>query len=162
MSELRDLSFLRNLSLQTLMAEGSEPGSFVLEQFEQNPAAPGVTLIDQQGAFLGMISRARFMERMSVKFWPEVYLRRPATVLLEVMPAEPLVVDGQCTVAEVAEIALRRPAESVYEPIVVAFDGTYALLDIRTLMAAQNELLAIANETARQQKAAADAANEWA
>lgn len=160
MNEPRDLAFVRNLPLQSLTTEGGQPGSLVLELFEQNPSAPGLTLIDQRGAFLGMISRARFMERMSHKFWPEVYMRRPATELLTAIPSEPLLVDGQSTVADVAEMAMRRPAESVYEPIVVAYDREYALLDIRTLMSAQNKLLAIANERAEQQKAAADAANE--
>lgn len=160
MNEIRDLQFVRNLSLQSLTVEGTQPVSDVLALFEQHPSAPGLTVVDQHGEFLGMISRARLMERMSQNFWREVYVRRAATHLLTAIPSEPLLVDGQQTVTEVAEVALRRPAESVYEPIVVACGREYALLDIRTLMAAQNELLAIANEEARQQKAAAIEANE--
>lgn len=153
------MSLVRSLRLAELNVDTQEPVSLVAKLFDENTEAPGVTLVCA-GRLVGMISRTRFMERMSHKFWPEIYLRRPAEDLLQAIPSSTLVVSQETPVADVAEVALQRAGDDVYEPIVVDCEDTFRMLDVRTLMFAQTKLLQLANQEARQQKAAADAANE--
>ncbi len=152
-------SLVRSLRLAELTVDTQQPVSSVAQLFDGDPEAPGVAIIND-GQLVGMISRSRFMERMSHKFWPEIYLRRPAGDLLQAIPSSTLVVSHETPIADVAEVALQRVGNDVYEPIVVDCDGKFRLLDVRTLMFAQTKLLQLANAEARQQKAAADAANE--
>ncbi|HEV3006127.1 MAG TPA: response regulator, partial [Pirellulales bacterium] len=120
---------------------------------------PGVIVVDA-GRLAGMISREKFLEHLSRPYGLELYMRRPIQSLLDANDVEPLELPGSFGVHEAARIALSRPAEWVYEPIVIVRDdGGFGLLGIHSLLLAQSHLLALANETIRRQKEVADEAN---
>ena len=135
-----------------------ELGRHVAEALSANPELPGVIIADGQ-RIIRVISRTRFIESMSHRFGPDLYLGRPIKFLIEHIASEPMVLSGATSVAEAAQAALRRSAEAMYEPIVVLDQQNRAILDFHTLLEAQTELLAQAHDTVRHQKEAAEAAN---
>src|SRR3569623_613777 len=85
---------------------------------------------------------------------------RPIEALLEACQGEHLELPGEYDIHRAASIALSRPVDSIYEPIVVTLnEGRVRLLGFYVLLMAQSQLLAIANETIQRQKKAADEAN---
>ncbi|MDA1160175.1 MAG: ATP-binding protein [Planctomycetota bacterium] len=64
-------------------------------------------------------------------------------------------------VEEASFLAMQRPTDQVFEPIVLRRQsGEYSLLDIHTLMVAQAQALQAANQQVQKQKQAAESANE--
>jgi signal transduction histidine kinase/CheY-like chemotaxis protein/HPt (histidine-containing phosphotransfer) domain-containing protein len=134
-------------------------GNRVTAEFDKQPELPGV-LVMRDSALLGLISREKFLEHLSRPFALELYMRRPIEVLLDAVQIEPLVLPKSMGIHQAADIALNRSRELVFEPIVVEHaPGDLRLLSMQVVLLAQSGLLALANETIRQQKEAADAAN---
>jgi signal transduction histidine kinase len=131
----------------------------IVEAFERRPDLPGV-IVDGPDGEPGMISRSTFFYLMSRPFSLEIFRKRPISVLLKAMPSAPLRLPPDCLIPEAARIALNRPPQSVYEPILITVSVSRALiLDIHVLLLAQSALLALANATVQRQKEAAEAAN---
>ena len=87
-------------------------------------------------------------------------MKRPIQVLLEVDPIAPLTLLGEMGIDEATRIALSRPRDLVYEPVVIRYaNGRIRMQSVYMLLLAQSQLLAIANQTIHRQKEAADAAN---
>src|SRR5262249_33505062 len=127
-------------------------GNRITAEFDRQSDLPGV-LIVKEGELLGMISREKFMEHLSKPFALEVFMRRPIEIMLGQVAEEPLELLADLEINEAADVALNRPGNLVYEPIVVRHsDGDVRLLSSITLLLAQSRLLAIANETINQQK----------
>ncbi len=134
-------------------------GQVVANELQRQPEIPGV-LIGERSILLGMISREKFLEHLSRPYGLELYMKRPIEVMLEVDPIQPLILPGTTRIEDATRIALSRPRDFVYEPVVVAHAaGEHRLLSLCELLQAQSQLLAIANETIQHQKEAADAAN---
>ncbi len=140
-------------------------GRIVVTEFERHLGLPGV-IVAEGSQMLGMISRAKFLTWMSRPYSLELYLKRPIQVLLNViknnasLPIEHLVLSASCPIHTAAQIALNRPLELVYEPIIIEFeDGHFELLDFHMLQLGQAQLLAIANNLVQEQKEAAETAN---
>ncbi len=139
-------------------------GSAVSAAFEARPDLPGV-IVAADGQLIGVISRRNYMERIIRPYGPEVYLGRPVFILFESIKTGALTFPCFCLVGEAAQIALVRPMETVYEPIVVEFaPGDLRLLDFYVLLLAQSQLLSVAGRIIQQQKEAVEAANRelWA
>jgi signal transduction histidine kinase/DNA-binding response OmpR family regulator len=131
----------------------------VADLFEHNPTLVGVMVGDER-TLLGVVSRARLLERLSQPFALELYLKRPIRQMQDVINAEPDVIAFGADIQEAAHAALSRPTARAYEPIVVAqSDGNLRLLDVHTLLLAQSRLLELANETIGRAKESAEAAN---
>ena len=108
------------------------PISVVRSQLDANPDLPGFIISDGH-RFLGMVSRARLMERLSQPFALEIYARRPVRVMLDEIEGTALLLSGETRIHEAVSTALSRPAELVFDPIVVAdatSPGRWRLLDI--------------------------------
>jgi hypothetical protein len=134
-------------------------GVEVSAAFDRHDDLPGVLVADGP-AVLGLVSRQGFFRQMSRPFSLEIFQRRPVRVLLGALPAGPLRLPAYCPISDAAHAALLRPAELAYEPVLVEFpDAGPRVLDAHVLLLAQNQLLAAANRTIRQQKEAAEAAN---
>ena len=135
------------------------PGQAVADAFQQRPELPGVILRDDKGV-CGVISRQSFFKQMSRLFSLEIYLRRPIQVMWNALAFEPLRLSAAAPIADGACLALGRPLEWAYEPLLIDLpDGTARLLDVHDLLTAQNKLLEAANVVIQQQKEAAEAAN---
>ena len=148
------------LNCHAAVIEGQLRASIVADRFEQQADLPGIIVL-REGSLLGIIPRARFLERLSHKFWPELFLPRPVSQVGEVLRPDPLVLTEDTEIAEASSAALQRPGDAVFEPIVVhRRDGSYELLDIHTLMVEQTRLLEFFNQQAQSDRATAEAANQ--
>ena len=135
-------------------------GNRITAEFDRQPELPGV-LIVKGDELLGVISREAFLEHLSKPFALEVYMKRPIEVMLSQMDEKPLELPSTLDIPQAADITLNRPRHQVYEPIVVRHsNGDVRLLSSVVLLLAQSRQLALANDTIRRQKEAADQANQ--
>lgn len=134
-------STLRSLNLYDFPIEIWRMGQEVAQAFEVNRLLPGVILIDQ-GQFVGMISRRRFLEQISRPYGLELFLTRPIECLYRFTNHEVLVLPGDLSIVEAASQALQRSPELLDEPIVIRDSPNhYRLLDAHQLLIAQSEIL---------------------
>jgi two-component system NtrC family sensor kinase len=144
-------STLQELSLSDFQVEASHPGKEVAETFQANPLLPGVILLEQN-QFAGMISRRRFLEQMSRPYGLELFLKRPLHSLYRFACAEVLRLSGDTQIVEAARLSLQRPAEALYEPIVVELEtGIYRLLDVHQLLIAQSNIQVLTTQLLNEQ-----------
>jgi signal transduction histidine kinase/CheY-like chemotaxis protein/HPt (histidine-containing phosphotransfer) domain-containing protein len=149
---------LAELSSHDFHVGPSELGQTILLEFERQPELPGVIVVGP-GKNVGLVSRGSFFHQVSATFGREIYLRRPISSLLAVLPP-PLQLSSGCDIPSAARMALAREAPLVYEPILlVSPDGSLRVLDIHHLLLAQSALLAQANATVQRQMETAEAAN---
>ncbi|MFB8788549.1 MAG: ATP-binding protein [Potamolinea sp.] len=144
-------STLQDLSLSDFQVEASHPGKEVAQTFQANPLLPGV-ILTEQSQFAGMISRRRFLEQMSRPYGLELFLKRPLHSLYRFAGAEVLRLSGETQIVEAARLSLQRPAEALYEPIVVELEaGIYRLLDVHQLLIAQSQIQALTTQLLNEQ-----------
>ncbi|HEY9709729.1 MAG TPA: ATP-binding protein, partial [Oculatellaceae cyanobacterium] len=144
-------STLKELLLFDFQVECSHLGKEVAQTFQDNPLLPGVILTEQDN-FVGMISRRRFLEQMSRPYGLELFLKRPLYSLYRFAGAEVLRLKGETQIVEAAHLSLQRPAEALYEPIVVELEaGVYRLVDVHQLLVAQSKIHQLATQLLNEQ-----------
>ena len=79
-SSLTSDSTLAHLPAYEFFVSPETLGHFIATEFERQPDLPGV-LILRNGAFVGMISREKFLEHLSRPFGIELYMKRPILAL---------------------------------------------------------------------------------
>lgn len=133
---------LQDLILYRCAIDVHQPGSDLAQLFEENPILPGVILRDRdRDRFVGMISRRRFLEILSRRYGPELFLKRQIHLLYEYAQAEVLVLPGAMTVVAAVQASLARSPELLYEPIVVqSEDEPEKLLDVHHLLLIQSRI----------------------
>ncbi len=143
-------STLQELTLYDFQVESSCLGEEVAQTFQDHRLLPGVILVEQ-GNLVGMISRRRFLEQMSKPYGLELFLKRPLNSLYRFASAEVLNLKGETLIVEAARRSLHRPAENLYEPIVVDLEaGIYRLLDVHQLLIAQSKIHELTTELLTQ------------
>ena len=159
LEKLDSESTLADLPMHDFRVSPETCGNRVTAEFDQQPDVPGVLVMRGQ-ELVGLISREKFLEHLSRPFALELYMRRPIEVLLGAVESPLLELEATLGIDEAADIALNRPRQLVFEPIVVRYgDGALRLLSMQVLLLAQSRLLALASDIVRRQKEAADAAN---
>ena len=144
-------STLQELSLYDFQVESSHQGKEVAQTFQANSLLPGV-ILTEQGKFVGMISRRRFLEQMSRPYGLELFLKRPLYSLYRFAGAEVLRLRGDTQIVEAACRSLERSAEALYEPIVVELEaGVYRLLDVHQLLVAQSKIHQLTTQLLNEQ-----------
>ena len=109
-------------------------GRDLAELLEQELLLPGV-ILTQNGRYQGMISRESFFKQMSRSYSQDLFSKRPLSVLHSFVKAEALILSKQTSVIQAIELALERPPQTLYEPIVVEFEAeTYRVLDFYQLL----------------------------
>ncbi len=93
-------------------------GRVVANLFRDNPSLPGIILCNSGRVTVGL-SQQEFHKHMSRPFGMEVYLPRPIGVLVEHARLETLQVSSDLTIEEAVELCLARPAERLYDPVLV-------------------------------------------
>lgn len=143
MEGLNIQSSLGELVLHTFVVDASCPGLTAYQHFENNPVLPGVIPL-QQGDFIGMISRRRFLEAMGRAYGRELFLGRSLAVLCRFTLQETLCLPMETPITEAARLAIARPSELLYEPIVVVDSRQdsvgYHLIDIHDVLQAQSTI----------------------
>lgn len=144
-------STLQELSLFDFQIESCHLGKEVAQIFQFNPLLPGVILLEQ-GKFVGMISRRRFLEQMSRPYGLELFLKRPLYSLYRFASAEVLKLKGETSIVDAASRSLQRSAELLYEPIVVELGvGSYRLVDVHQLLIAQSKIHELTTQLLNEQ-----------
>jgi signal transduction histidine kinase/CheY-like chemotaxis protein/HPt (histidine-containing phosphotransfer) domain-containing protein len=156
---LGPFSTLADLPSHATRVSADALGRVIADAFESQPDLSGVIIVEAD-YILGMVSRRNYYQLMTRPFSAEIYLRRPARLMLQALPEPLLRLPVTCLIPEAARLALNRSPEAVYEPVVVESAGPPRLIDSYTLLLAQAQLLELARQTIQQQKEAADAANK--
>jgi signal transduction histidine kinase len=126
-------SALHELPLYRFQVEISCLGTELAQVFEQYPLLPGAVLVDQ-GQYVGMISRRRFLEYLLRPQGTELFLKHPLRVLYSYARSEVLLLPADLPIVTAAHQALRRSPEFLGEPVVVQTGSfSYLLLDIHAL-----------------------------
>ncbi|NUM49253.1 MAG: hypothetical protein HUU38_31520, partial [Anaerolineales bacterium] len=103
---------------------------------------PGVIIQCETGT-IDVISRRKFYEILGRRYGVALYMNRPIGTMLELAGIPPTIVPADHSIGDTVALALSRPADLVYEPILLRFKNkTYRLLDVYTLILAQSMLLA--------------------
>lgn len=153
-------STLGELTLYQDKLEIQATAQVISWRFETDPVVPGVILV-QHGEFVGMISRRRFLERMSRPYALELFLHRPIHTLYRFIAQDLLVLPSTTTIVDAASNALRRSPEYLTEPIVVEMEsGEYRLLDFHQLLIAQSRIHELAKQVIQDQTHAQMVQNE--
>lgn len=131
---------LSDLKLSNISIEQNESIHRLIKIFEQN-MVPAV-MVNVNGKFKTIISRARFHEYMAKQFMYELFRKRNIVSFLEIYDdKETLILPGETPIVIAANEALLRKEKFRYEPIVVeATSGDYRILDLFQLLTAQAEL----------------------
>lgn len=150
-SQLSLESTLQDLSLYNTQADINQLGIVIAEKLEANPLIPGV-ILTEQGQLMGMISRRRFLERLSRPYGRELFLQRTISSLHRFAKTELLMLSGNTLIVDAAHQAVQRSPELLYEPIIVHLaDNCYQLLDVQQLLVAQSHIHQLTTELLRQQ-----------
>jgi signal transduction histidine kinase len=148
---LSSRSTLADLPNHDIAIDKNSMGESVEEAFQKNPELPGIIILEGK-KLLGMISRQRFMELMNQPFRHDLYYKRPIIQILKYSFDGPLCIDASERIDVAAGMALERPTERLYEPLVVYFSqtGNYCLVDIQVLLHSLSQILAIQNDELRR------------
>ncbi|MEG4505590.1 diguanylate cyclase [Microcoleus sp. F6_B4] len=133
-------STLKDLALFNFQVDSSYLAKEVARFFQAHPLLPGV-ILTVNGEFLGMISRRRFMERMSRPYGVDIFACRPIIALYQIAQTDILILPGVALIVLAAQRAVQRPPELLYEPIVVQLEPqVYRLLDVHQLWVALSQI----------------------
>ncbi len=92
---------------------------------------------------LEVVSRDNLFRHLSRPFFREIFLKRPIREFVEMWCGDMLRLDAAATIHRAAELALERPHERVFEPILVDYGDRVGLLDTQVLLVAQAQLLSL-------------------
>ena len=107
----------------------------VVAEFERDPTAPGVVVWDGTQV-LGVLSRQRCLEHLSQRFGTPLFREAPLQKMLATIVPNYLLFQEDLGINEAASHCLGRPAEVVYEPVVVLpKHGRPRLLSVHDLLA---------------------------
>ncbi len=143
-------STLADLPTHSFQVHPTTLARTVATEFTKQPGLSGVIVMDN-AQILGNVSRHKFMERIGRPYGADVYLTRPIGIMLESLETEYILLPSSCGIHAATQVALNRPVEMVYDPIIVEFpdlqDKRFRLLDVYDLLLAQSNLLNLANDT---------------
>ncbi|KYC43409.1 histidine kinase [Scytonema hofmannii PCC 7110] len=132
-SDLGLESTLRELPAYNFFAETNCTGAEIAIYFDKYPLLPGVILVEE-GKYMGMISRRRLLEFLIRPYGQELFLQQPLSVLYSYARTEILLLTETTPILAAIQLALRRSAELLGEPVVVhTAPDIYRLLDVQEL-----------------------------
>ena len=144
-------SKLADLILYDYQIEASCLGIEARQTFIENPLLPGVILMES-GRLLGMVSQRRFLELMSRRYGPELFLNRSLRIVHEFARTRNLVLPGSTPILSAVQHSLQRSPETLYEPIVVELEpNIYRLLDIHHLLLAHARIHELTTQLLNEQ-----------
>lgn len=133
-------STLKDLAVFNVQVQHSCIAKDVSRLFQSHPLLPGV-ILTVNGEFLGMISRRRFMERMSRPYGVDIFACRPIVALYQIAKTDILILPGVALIVMAAQRAVQRQPEQLYEPIVVQLEPqVYRLLDVHQVLVALSQI----------------------
>jgi signal transduction histidine kinase len=138
------------LRAHTISISPQTPMGWVIREFENSPELPGV-LVFEQGEYRGMLSRRRVFQGLSRPYALELFVKHPASRFYSEFDICQTPIASRMRVEDAVRLALGRPGEQIYEPLVISHDGgKLSLLDMQVLLMAQSQLLVNANRVVSQ------------
>ncbi len=123
----------------------------VIAQLEICPELPGV-VVTEPGKFIGVVSRSKCLELLSGPYGNALFLRRSILNLYDELELPPTILPSATRIDQAVNIALGRPVNQRYEPLVVDFGGgQLRLLDLHILLLAQSQMLENVNHLIQRQ-----------
>lgn len=100
----QQLSLTLNSTLADLTSHNYQVNSvtrsdIVAKELYQNPELPGVLIIDDS-ELIGMISRSKFLEKIYLPNWEEIYSNNPIQKLLDFTRIPPLMLSSDTPINE--------------------------------------------------------------
>ncbi|WP_392535934.1 sensor histidine kinase [Nostoc sp. C117] len=133
-------STLQELPFWQVYTELESPGNNLARLFKQHPLLPGIILNNHQ-EYVGMISRRKFFEHMSQPYSFSLFSIRPIKILYKFFQTEILLLSDDMSIVKATEISLQRPAQIIYEPILVKTkSGKYRVIDFHQLLLAYSQI----------------------
>ncbi len=138
-------AMLETLPSYSFSAGPQDQVASVVAALEADPALPGA-LILEDGRYVAVLSRERLFETLGKPYGVAVYMNKPIIELLSSNAAMPSSAGkallSSVTIDQAVRIALNRPPPERYGPLPIRkADGSFALIDLRTLLLAQTRLL---------------------
>jgi signal transduction histidine kinase len=128
------------------------------DEFDRRIDLPGV-ILTEDGNLFGVLSRDALFRHFSRAFFREVFIGKSIREFAEMWCRQGLRLPAETTIHQAAELALGRPHEEAYDPILVDYGaGRYGVLDTHALLVAQSQLLSL-SKALEEQKDKAEAAN---
>lgn len=145
-------STLADLPSHNYQVSSTTKSDVVAKKLYQNPELPGVLIINDF-ELIGMISRAKFLEKIYLPKWEEIYSNHPIQKLLNFIRIPPLLLSKDTTINEASKFALNRPQNLIYEPIVIiCSDHQFKLLDFRIICQYQTFILQESHQIIKEQE----------
>lgn len=156
LSSLTLHSTLADLPTHRFEVSAAASGQVVADAFKRQPDLSGVIVMNGENVVTA-VSRRRFLEHVGRAYGVEVYLNRPIYILVEAIGTNHLLLPEQTRIQDAASIALSRPAEQFYEPIIVQCpQGERRLLNAYVLLLAQTQLLNLVNQVEQNRRQLAE------
>ncbi len=145
-------STLQDLELFDCQMDVETPGKVALKAFEENPALPGIVLMEN-GQYVTLLSRRRFSEHMNRRYALDLFSRRPVRVFFEYVGSEALCLYADVPIVDASQLCLKRSIEYMYDPVVVQLPqpGQYRVLDVQHLFYAQSEIHKLTTAVLKEQ-----------
>lgn len=100
-------------SVKSFMAQ--MPTALISEYFQQVRGDQGVVIL-KEGKILGLVMRAKLNQILATQYGSALYSRQP---IEKITDTEPLIVDQNTPIDVVAQLAISRPSEQIYDLIIV-------------------------------------------
>lgn len=144
---IRNLNQLKNVdNCSQIIGQIAKPGLTLtadtetekaVQIFEQNDIVHSITIIKDKQP-VGLIMRDKLYYRLGTKFGYSVYMDRPLELIMD---ANPMIVDYETPISEVARQAMARKQDSVYDCIIVFLAGNYyGIVSIQELLAKVSQM----------------------
>jgi signal transduction histidine kinase len=144
-------STIAELNLYSTQVDLAQTGEFTRQLFKNDPLLPAL-MVFEQDKYVGMLSRRRFLECLSRPYALELFTKRPLRVLYEQIPVETLELHGNTSIVMASQLALGRPNDEIYEPVIVRLEAdTYSILDVHDLLLEQSRIHELATKLLREQ-----------
>lgn len=122
----------------------------VFTWFEEHPEIPGVII--REGEHYAMLTRSEMYECLGRPFGLEIFLHRPISIILKNNSYPPLILSEDVRIEEAVQMALARPVNQIYTPLIVQSKlRPPRLIDFHQLLMAQTQLLVQTNRFIHQQ-----------
>jgi len=121
-------------------------------RFETDSRCFAVVIWDKPGEPLAIVSRDILAQELTRPFACDLYKHRPVEAFLKMCNNPVLRINGTETIERAVTIALSRPAQYRYEPVLVQSEDTWFLLETHDLLVQQCEVLSASIEEVNSQQ----------
>lgn len=143
-------STIADLPYHLFQVSSETKASVIAERFEYDLEVSAVIVVDEEGLIINMISRLKFLERMSKPFALELFINRPIRKIIPFITTRPTRLSASTKVNEAARIILNRPDSIALEPIIAIAQDGLRILECNTIFLAQSKILSLVNKKLEQ------------